>query len=426
MGGSFNGYAGNIAYCLVRINDNLNIDAAGNDFGVGFNDPVYATLIQPDGKIIVGGNFNGYNNSNLLGHLARLNTNGKLDTTFNNNTSSDVGFNGDVRSLALRSDGKIVVGGEFSTYNGTSLANYIARLDATGSLDTTFNSNAGTGFNNPVYTHAIQADGKIVVGGQFSKYNDDTSTPSYLCRLNADGTIDTTFNYGNAGFNGYIYAIAIQSDGKILIGGGFDGYNGSGISVCITRLNSNGTLDTTFNTNAYNGFSDYVYTIKLQSDGKIICGGDFTSYQDINNEYYPHRIARLNTDGTFDTSFASYNNQDNGFDSTVNTIAIDSNDNMIVGGYFNNYNATYLNYIVRLDKEGNLLNDFVQYSGAFNGPIRTVSLAADKKVITGGYFSTYDGYGTGYGITRLYTGYDVVLEGLRVNQNTPIEIRLYN
>ena len=196
--------------------------------------------------------------------------------------------------MAIQGDGKILVGGDFTQYSGVT-ANYIIRLNTDGTIDNTFNS--GSGFSNGVSSMAIQSgDGKILAGGDFTQYSGVTA--NFIIRLNSDGTIDNTFNSGS-GFNGYVTSIAIQSDGKILIGGSFTSYSGITANYII-RLNTDGTIDNTFNSGS--GFSNGVSSMAIQSgDGKILAGGDFTQYSGVT----ANRIIRLNTDGTIDNTFNS-------------------------------------------------------------------------------------------------------------------------
>lgn len=129
--------------------------------------------------------------------------------------------NNGVYSAALQSDGKIIIAGIFTTFNGTT-RNRIARLDADGTLDTTFDP--GTGANNTINKIAIQSDGKIIIVGVFTSYNG--TTRNHIARLNADGSLDTTFDPGT-GVNGNVEHLALQSDGNILIAGSFTSYNGT-------------------------------------------------------------------------------------------------------------------------------------------------------------------------------------------------------
>ncbi|WP_176756873.1 T9SS type A sorting domain-containing protein, partial [Flavobacterium saliperosum] len=136
------------------------------------------------------------------------------------------------------------------------------------------------GFNNFVYTMATQADGKILVGGHFTNYNGVAEND--IIRLNADGTNDTTFNIGT-GFNDSVHTIAPQADGKILVGGSFTTYKGVAENRII-RLNTDGTNDTTFNIGT--GFNNGVGIIAPQVDGKILVGGYFTTYKDNNSSAF--------------------------------------------------------------------------------------------------------------------------------------------
>jgi uncharacterized delta-60 repeat protein len=136
------------------------------------------------------------------------------------------GFSTEVRAVKSQPDGKILVGGNFRLFNGTITVERIARLNADGTLDNTFNT--GTGFMGVVYSADVQPDGKILVGGSFISFN-GTSTVNRIARLNADGTLDNTFTTGT-GFNSAVNSVDVQPDGKILVGGGFSSFNGT--STC--------------------------------------------------------------------------------------------------------------------------------------------------------------------------------------------------
>src|SRR5213075_3113580 len=140
--------------------------------------------------------------------------------------------------------------------------------------DTTFNP-GGAGADGEVFAVAVQPDGKIVIGGFFTSYNGDAA--GRVMRLNADGTHDTSFNVGGVAANSFVRAVAVQPDGKIIIGGGFTGYNGdAAASDRIMRLNADGTRDTAFNPGG-SGADNAVNAVALQADGKILIGGGFTS-----------------------------------------------------------------------------------------------------------------------------------------------------
>jgi len=302
--------------------------------GSGFNATVNAIALQADGKIFVGGWFTSYNGV-TENYLIRLNANGTKDATFNTGT----GFNAVVRATALQTDGKILVGGSFTSYNGVT-ENHLIRLNADGTKDATFST--GTGFNAIVFAIALQADGKILVGGFFTAYNGVTE--NHLIRLNADGTKDATFNTGT-GFNAFVRAIVPQADGKILVGGGFNSYNGV-TENRIIRLNADGTKDATFNTGT--GFNNWVNAIAPQADGKILVGGQFTSYNGVTE----NGIIPLNADGTKDAAF----NTGTGFNAFVMTIAPQVNGKILVGGAFSSYNSNNSSAMLIALYTGNVLS----------------------------------------------------------------------
>ena len=357
------------------------------NFGDKFNGAVYAFAKQSDGKIIVGGQFSTYDNIPAE-YIARLNTDGTLDTTFSANITN--GFDYFVNALAIQSDGKIIVGGQFSTYDNIP-AEYIARLNTDGTLDTTFSANITNGFDYFVNALAIQSDGKIIVGGQFSTY--DNIPAEYIARLNTDGTLDTTFSANiTNGFNNGVTSLAIQSNGKIIAGGFFTTYDNIPADY-IARLNTDGTLDGTFESNSGTGFDYFVYALAIQSNGKIIVGGAFTTYDSVAAEY----IARLNTDGTIDTSFDS----DPGFDTVVRALSIQSSGQIIVGGDFGTYDGNISDQIARLNSDGTFDKDFSNIEA--DEEVNIVKIQpADDFILLGGGFSTYDG-NSSYYIVRLDT-----------------------
>ncbi len=344
-----------------------NIDNTFN-IGTGANTFVQTTSIQSDGKIMIGGVFTSYNGTSI-NRIARLNTDGSLDTSFNPGT----GANGTINDLTIQSDGKIIITGQFSSYNGT-VRNRIARLNTDGTLDTSFNS--GTGGDNQIRSSSIQSDGKIIINGQFTSYNGNTR--NRIARLNNDGTLDATFDPG-IGANDYVATNSVQSDGKIVIGGHFTSYNGIGINK-IARLNTDGTLDATFNPGI--GIDNYVYSTSIQYDGKIIIGGTFTLF----NGDTINRIARLNTDGTLDITF----NPGTGANHSIETSSIQSDGKIIIGGFFTSYNQTPRNRIARLNSDGTLDTSFNPGTGTTNGVV-TISIQSDGKIIIGGDFTSYNG-----------------------------------
>jgi len=355
------------------------------NIGTGFNGYVKTSALQSDGKLIVAGNFTSYNGV-IRNRIARLNTDGSLDLTFD----PLAGFSVVVNSIAIQSDGKIVAGGGFSSYNGT-IRYSVARINTDGTLDLTFNS-AGSGLNGYVNSLAIQpSDGKIVVGGYFTSYNG--TSRNRIVRLNTDGTLDLAFNPGS-GYNDEVYSVKLNAVEKIVTAGRYTGYNGTtryGVSI----LNTDGTLDSSFDPNAAMGGSVPCYSVAIQSDGKILAST-------IN---FGSNIYRFNTNGTSDGTF----NTGGTFGGVITTLNIQPDGKILAGGEFNKG-------LRRLNTNGS--NDFtVSGTGFGNYPnvVYTTAIQADGKIIAAGVFTNYNYSASRNNIARLNVCSSVVITTQPVN-----------
>lgn len=339
---------------------------AGFKTGGGANQSVNALLRQKDGKLLVAGRFTALQNR-PRNRIARVLGNGSLDLSFNPGTGAD----SEMFALALQPDGRVLIGGEFTSYNGTQ-RNHIARLNSDGSLDASFSPVIGA--DNILYAIVVQPDGRLLIGGEFDNY--EAIPRSGIARVNADGSLDTSFNPGT-GFNGNVNGIALLADGRMLVAGEFTSFNGTACNR-IARLNSNGTLDATFNPGG-TGLDSEVRSMALQPDGRILLAGIFTQA----NGTTRNRIARLNADGSLDASF----NPGTGFNNQVNTLALQSDGRMLVGGHFSNVNGVALNCIARLSANGTLDATFNPGSG-MNSGVRTLLVQPDSRIVAGGDFNT--------------------------------------
>jgi uncharacterized delta-60 repeat protein len=242
-------------------------------FDPGANGTVWVLVHQPDGKILVGGDFTSLGGP-TRNRLGRLNPDGSLDAAFtggtNYNNSSTWGANATVNCLAVQPDGKILLGGSFTTVGGQT-RNRIARLNPDGSLDTNFVSTGASGVINAL---VVQTNGQIVVGGNFTLLGGQGH--SSIGRLNADGSLDTNFNPVAVGT---VNALTLQSDGAIVVGGNFSSLAGQG-KPNLDRLNSDGTADTSF---LATGANTAVYALAVQDDGRILAGGMFTTLNGTNS-----------------------------------------------------------------------------------------------------------------------------------------------
>jgi uncharacterized delta-60 repeat protein len=330
-----------------------------NQYTSSFDSAMFAVAIDANSNIVCGGlcsrvylHFPPY--VFLCNGICRLTSTGLPDYTFNIGTGFTENDNvtvGRVNSLLGDSIGNILVGGTFTKYNGTSCSGFV-RLTSSGLLDSTFNNT--TGYNANVFV--FDTTGNILVGY------------SNFARLTSNGTLDTTFNNGGAGTNSYVYAIAIDASGNIIIGGSFIRYNGTTRNR-IARLTSSGALDSTFNVGT--GFNNTVYAIAIDASGNIIVGGGFTSY----NGSTRNRIVRLTSTGAVDATF----NIGTGFSSNdVNVILIDPYGYIIVNGTFGSYNGNS-NIItpMKLSSTGTLdttFNSNILLYGNGSGPATTIDV----------------------------------------------------
>lgn len=326
LGGAFGFFNGVAQSRVTRLNADGSVDSSFTS-PTGIDGTVYALARQVDGKVIVGGNFYGVNGSNNRG-IARLNADGSRDATANW-VSNGVRTDGTVNAICVQPDGKILIGGTFSQVNGLA-RNRLARLNSDGTLDMGFVVGGGPG--GAVAALVMQADGRILVGGQFSTYNGVAHNP--VARLNADGSLDTSFDSGPA-INGYVACINVLANGSILLGGGISAGNNSRM----VQLTASGALDTSFSVG--NTINSELLVAAVQGDGKILIGGYFSS---INGVSRPG-IARLQANGSLDTSF----DPGLGLNDLPYALVLDNSGQVVVGGKFTRAGGQVRNHIVRLD-----------------------------------------------------------------------------
>ena len=428
VGGAFTSINSTVANRVVRLNPDGSPDATFNT-GTGFDGTVNALLVQPDGTVVVGGAFLNFNGA-VATRIARLTPIGALDATF----ISGTGFDNSVNALALQSsDNKIVVGGAFTTYAGASSVG-LARLGSTGTRDTALL--LGTGFTGgTVSALAVQSDGKIAVGGQFTGYNG--TAVARLTRLDGTtGALDTALNttIGTSGVNAIVRALAVQpttnqllaggsfnligttprfalarfnldgtldpldrslrepgfvnaivpvAGGKIVVGGLFSHVGGVPVGANLTRLDSAGVVDATFNVGT--GPNNLVRSIVQQGDGKLVLGGGFTNY----NGVVANRVTRITADGTLDTAFNTAVGV--GANNTVNVLALQADGRIALGGNFTSINSVAANRIARLATSGALDVPFATANGTgFNNNVSALVAHPDGRLSAGGAFTIFN------------------------------------
>jgi uncharacterized delta-60 repeat protein len=297
VGGSFTSWGVASVAGLVRINLDGRVDTAflsnvgtGADFTTADTIRVMAIAVQPDGKILVAGAFQSWNGASV-GRMVRLNSDGTRDLSFTNFI-----VNGNINDIALVSDG-IVIGGQFSFITGQSSVGRVILLNPNGTVKQQF----GSGANSTVNKIQVQSDGQIIIAGAFTTFNGITA--GGIARIKTDRTLDTDFSSNTGtGANSTVSSMNIQPSGQIVLGGFFTTWNGVTVNR-IVRLNSDGTRDSAFTSNTGTGPSEVIFSIKTQSDEKIILGGGetLTSF----NGTAVNRVVRLNSNGTLDTAFIS-------------------------------------------------------------------------------------------------------------------------
>ncbi len=354
--------------------------------------------IQSDGKIVVAGTSG--NGFAVYFSVLRYNTDGSLDNTFGSGGIVNTDFGISVNSalaIGIQNDGKIVAVG--SSYDGVQSDVAVVRYNTNGSLDNTFGtggivvSDFGGTSTEFGQTLAFQNDDKIIVGIQ----TDVLSNLDFgVARYNTNGNLDNTF--GAAGFasvdffgsQDFCQSVAIQTDGKILLGGGC--VNGSNFDHALARYNSNGTLDNTFSSdgkvNSDIGSNDNgANSLAIQSDGKIIAGGFYFDGVDGN-----FAMIRYNVNGSIDLSFGLGGIAVTHFlggEDAANSIDIASDGKIVMAGLvgaFPNYDIG----VARYHSNGNLDNSFdadgkvTTAIGATYDGCRSMAIQNDGKIVVAG------------------------------------------
>jgi uncharacterized delta-60 repeat protein len=354
------GFLGSLGTLDGKLDVNFNTSSVFSSSS-GEGRGVTGIAVQPNGKIIAVGNFNTINNF-LYNHIVRLNVDGTIDSTFPS-SASDASEFGD---CGIDSMGKIIATTNGDSWNGSSISSGIISFFEDGSLDTTFTS--GSGFNSTPRKVLIQSDNKVLVIGGFTTYR-GTPVGFGLVRLNTDGSIDNTFSIGS-GFNSYPDNFSLQNDGKIVVvGRNITDYNGSAANR-ICRLNTDGTLDTSFTSGFPNDpILDAPLYVKCLSNGIIILSGrlQFTTYDGVT----AFGAAILQSDGRL------FEGKTLG---TQAQVIVEQSDGKTVWSSANAVRRFNSNFTEDED-----------FSSAFvNGEPRSMHVLPNQNILIGGYFTIYD------------------------------------
>ena len=384
LGGDFNTVNGVTCNYVARLHSDGSLDRTF-EIGSGANSAVNSIVVDPEGRVLIAGNFTSMNGV-IRNRIARFNADGSIDSDFD----PKGGPNGTVRSLALLPDGRMMLGGSFDIVSG-QLHNGAARLNSDGSLDPSFRDTRAGG---EVFSVAVQPDGKVLLGGSF--YGIANSSRQTIARLNADGSLDPSFDAGGVGL--WIYSVVLQSDGRIVVGGDFSRINGRVTHRRLARLNPDGTVDGDFQ--PLSGPNGRIYSLASQPDGKILIAGAFSSVDAIDRSL----VARLNSDGSLDRAFEAHvthptESYDSGGRSRVGVMLVQPDGRIVIVGEFKQVEGVPRNQVARLNPDGSLDTQFDTGSGP-DGQVLAVAIQGDGKIIVCGNF-TYLNAKPASGIARL-------------------------
>ena len=373
--------------------------ARDTGFNADFINSSIARIVPlPDGRLLVGGFFSQLQDGAFklfnLRRVARLNEDGTLDPEFD----SGEGANGAVHALARQADGRFLVGGEFTTFAGVS-AGRIVRLNPDGSVDGSFR--IGTGADNAVQTILPLPDGRILVGGFFTSFNGVAR--KQVVRLHPDGAVDTT--YANPTYTANaIRDIAVQPDGKVILVGGFSysGLPGVGFKSGVARYHADGTRDADFDvgfgahTSDKTNVTTTVYRVALLPDGRVLVAGSFTGFGGLSG---PARrgVARLSATGAVDTSYVPAV-QGNAF-----ALLALPDGSAVVGGDFTQAGGSSVGQIARLRPDGGLDSAFAA-PGGVGSTVLDLARTSDGRVLVSGNVVKLQGGANARPIWRLLSG----------------------
>jgi uncharacterized delta-60 repeat protein len=326
------------------------------------------------GRVILGGGFDTFNGQTMT-NLARLLPDGSLDPAF----TPGAGPDNRVLSLAVEPDDQIVIGGDFTMVGGVP-RNRIARLNNDGTVDAQFNP--GTGANGPVESLQVMADGRLLVGGPFSKINDVDR--SDVAILSSAGALDPAFIPVVP--KSLIGRVAVRTGNHILLGGEMDRdvEEDAHVTNIVVRLDVlTGSRDNSFKVAVGDIFYNIVSGIAVQPDGKILICGLFSSVNDVRSSC----IARLKTDGTYDETF----NVGGGANYWIERVALQADGKILLGGLFSLIDETPRGGVARLNSDGSLDDTFNPRGGANEEVVNAFPLP-DGRVMLTGVFTAFDGY----------------------------------
>jgi uncharacterized delta-60 repeat protein len=358
-GGIFSSFGGHALQHVVRLEPDGAVDLTF-DTGTGPNGPVYALLVQADGRIVIAGGFTQVQGVERRG-IARLLPDGVLDTSFD----PGAGAMGNVHALALEADGSFIMGGTFNSVDGVERRG-LARLFSDGALDPLFDPGSGPPY--AVRALALDGQGRMIVGGDFTQMAGGPAPR--IARLLPDGSADPSFNVG-AGADQTVFSLLQQSDGGILVGGMFSNINGIPRPL-LARLDENGVLDQGFNARM-GQYSVGVHSASVQQDGRILIGGDIH----VLDSHMRIAVARLHENGSVDISF----NPTRGPSGLVDDMAMLPDGRIVIAGRFATYNDEPRPNLALLTSNGLLDMSFQPGAWLDSTTVRSVHVISGERLL---------------------------------------------
>lgn len=361
----------------------LTFNNSDNGYGEadkGADGPVEHILVKPDGKIVIAGRFSTWNGS-PADRVAQLLPNGDMDPAFHCSALGDMDH---PTAIALQADGKVIVAG--ATLADGNIR--VVRLGLNGTVDPGFSLWSGLSGLSSTYVNAlaVQPDGKVLVGGNFYTW---PIVHQGLVRLNADGSRATDFVFGTSFGGNVVGTIALQPDGKIIVTGNFQIFNGTPVNN-IRRLNANGSTDTEFDPGTgILGAYPSPHCAWLQADGDLVLGGSFIAYDGTAR----NGLLRVLPDGSLDPTFHPEDGPTNSTGAAyIHAIAPGPDGSLVLVGAFDSYAGTPRNGIARILPDGSVDSSFDPEGGP-NNNLLAIAALPDGNYIIGGDFTSYAGIG---------------------------------
>ena len=386
IGGDFTQYRGATANRIARVDADTGV--MNGSFSTAGTDRAIYSVLYSGGALYIGGFFSTYSGTVVNG-LAKIDPgSGALDTGFNSGSGSGFTSTGAIVYQLASYGTDLIAVGKFTHYR-TAPANYIAKINSSGVLDTGFSPATGLNGFNDVVASVLVLGSDIYVGGQFIRYKG--APARRIAKLNGSGDLDTSFNPAtgatSTGADGEVHGMTLASGGDIYIYGAFTAYRAPYVANNILKTDASGNIDVTFNPQSgANGFNDEVHSIVVSNDA-VYVGGNFTTYKDVPT----NRMVKLNFSGAIDSTF-NLGFTSAGANNAVRALVLNGSD-LYIGGLFSMYNGSVVNRIAKVDSgTGAVDTAFSPQSSAngFNNFVAAMAISGTDLYVGGG-FTAYRG-----------------------------------